>query len=327
MLTHITVSKFYRKTIPLIFTIILFSACANVTDMLYLQDVSVYAPINQPPINIVNSDSSKHLTISPRIFINGSKSFSGKVDGHTFVNDKGVFQVDTSFTPDGYRQFNEPPSVNIYEYSNDNLNWYVPDFSAGFDVDFKANEHFSITSGISLSQLNQESLYSWKLGAGFSGKEGNFGLRLDAGFIWSESIYFAETVLIRNSGSDSREVFFFVDEAKTTNADHYFSINLSYEDSDLPINPFVGFTYSRQTILDIEPRNLKSAFDNRVSLIKEDFRGTKSIGSMIFTPGFFIKVSDWNRLLFGLRIFNSEDIRKTAGGSIVVPMIQLDLIL
>ncbi|MCF8241812.1 MAG: hypothetical protein K9J16_10530 [Melioribacteraceae bacterium] len=317
----------FRKVVLFIFPIFFFSACANVTDMLYLQDVSVYAPINQPPINIVNSDSSKHLIISPRIFINGSKNFTGKVDGHTYVNDKGIFQVDTSFTPDGFRQFNEPPAVNIYEYSEDNLNWYVPDFSAGFDIDFKANQHFSITSGVSVSQLNQESLYSWKLGAGFSGMEGNFGLRLDAGVIWSESIYYAETVLIRNSGTNPGEVFFFVDKAKTTNADHYFSINLSYEDGDLPINPFIGFTYSRQTILDIEPRNLKSPIDRRAALIKEDFRGTKSIGSMIITPGVYIKISDWNRLLFGIRIFNSDDIRKTAGGSIVVPMIQLDLIL
>jgi hypothetical protein len=74
----------FKKVLVFICPVLL-SSCTTITDSLFVQDIKVRGPINQPPIKVTGRDSAQ-FTISPKIFINSNKNFEGFVEGHTKVN-------------------------------------------------------------------------------------------------------------------------------------------------------------------------------------------------------------------------------------------------
>ncbi len=109
------------------------SSCTTVTDSLYVQDVNVKGPINQPPIRIAGRDSTTFI-ISPKFFINSNRIYNGRIDGHTQVNSEGIFQVDTIINGNEIT-YKIAQGKNTFDYKGENLHWSIPDYMVGLDLD------------------------------------------------------------------------------------------------------------------------------------------------------------------------------------------------
>ncbi len=303
-------------------------ACVTVSDTLYLQDATVYGPINQPPIKFMNPDNEKKFSLSPKLYLNNSSQKTGRVIGHSRVNSQGFFQVDTTFTNDGRALFKETDGANSFDFNGDNMNWKIPSYMIEVDADFFVTPKFVMTGGISLSEVDQHNLFGWKLGLGFGGLSGDFGLRFDAGLIWQEYEYTASTIIVRETKPifqrTTKEVFYFEDKGKTTNLNHYFSLNLHYGDHNSFVNPFMGIAYSSQTILDFEPQNQFNEYFPVVNYRNNDLRGGANISYFVFTPGVYFHVTESIKLIAATRFFVGSDENNISSHSMTVPSLQLE---
>jgi hypothetical protein len=320
------------KNIFLIFSFVIIGlflqGCVTVSDTLYLQDVEVYGPVNQPPVKFMNSDETKSFIFSPKVYLNNSKEKTGSIIGHSKVNSLGFFQVDTTFTNDGKALFKETEGVNNFDFNGNNMNWQIPSYMIELDADYFVSPKFIISGGISLSEVDQRNLFGWKLGVGFGGFSGDFGLRFDTGLIWQQYEYNASTIIVRETQSlfqdKTREVFFFEDKGKTTNLNHYLSINLHYAAEDAFINPFIGVAYSSQTLLDFEPKNQFEGAFPVVNYRNQDLRGGADISYFVFTPGVSFPVTESIKLIASTRIFVGSDENNISSHSLTIPSLQLE---
>jgi hypothetical protein len=306
----------------------LIQGCVSVTDTLYLQDVEVFGPISQPPVAFMNSD--KKICISPKIYLNGTKRIKGQVTGHSKVNSDGVFAFDSSFDDSGNLYFREKRGENRFDYEGENLTWNIPDYMIGFDIDYYMAPKLILTAGLSISEVDQKNLYGWKVGIGFGGFEGDFGLRFDAGLIWQEYAYNAETVVIRETSSwfeeAKNEVFFYSDKGNTTNLNHYFSLILHYADNEAIANPFISVARSFQKILDYEPQYSEKSNIPFTNYRNEDLRGGAGVSYWIITPGSSFFITENIKFIVSAKYFFAGNIDNVSRKNFVIPTLQFDFL-
>ena len=219
----------YLKIFSFILFLFCFCSCGtSVTDYLYVQDVDVKGPINQPPIRVTGRDSTV-FTISPKFFYNSNKRYNGLIDGHTKVDSKNIFEVDTVISGSNVT-YTEVSDANTYEFKGENLHWNIPDYFVGLDFDIAISRKAALSGGFSMSAKDKTNLYGYRVGLGFFSQSENMGFRFDGGVIWQKYSYAASSVVIRHDGSANSEVIFFKDKGSSTNLNlylkYYFKYNL-----------------------------------------------------------------------------------------------------
>jgi hypothetical protein len=146
----------FKKVLVFICPVLL-SSCTTITDSLFVQDIKVRGPINQPPIKVTGRDSAQ-FTISPKIFINSNKNFEGFVEGHTKVNNEGIFQVDTIVNGNGV-SYKISHGANRFDFEGKNLHWTIPDYMVGLDLDIALSPKIALSGGFSLSSKDKTNLF------------------------------------------------------------------------------------------------------------------------------------------------------------------------
>jgi len=309
--------------------IFLLSSCTTITDTLYVQDIKVKGPINQPPIRITGRDSFT-FTVSPKFFINSNKKYDGLIEGHTPVNSEGVFQIDTVISG-GETNYKITPNVNKYDFEGENLHWSIPDYFIGLDLDIAISKKVALTGGFSLSGKDKTNLYGYRVGLGFFSASGNMGIRFDGGLIWQKYSYNASSVIVREEnpdfGSSSSEIIFYKDRGYSTNLNHYLSLTLNTLYDDLPFNFLLNAGYSGQSLVDFEPHNTDDdyyhLFDPYYRV--EDMRGEAYVSFINLSPGIYVNLNEWSRLVFAVRFFFELDLESSSNSNFIIPMFQFDL--
>ncbi len=219
----------------------------------YLQNVDVGGPINQPPLHITNGQKAHSITFSPKVYINTEKNYRGLAGGHTNVNSYGYFQVDTVINNSGVPGYKESSS-NSYIYKGQNLNWNMPDASVGFQVDIALSNHFAVNGGINYAEINQTKLINGSVGIGFFSEKEGSAIRFDFGLLFQNMYYNSSSVVITTIeptfSSKETEISFYQDYNKSSSTDFYGSLtyNSAYKNSLL--NFYLNLSYFGQTVLD-----------------------------------------------------------------------------
>jgi len=320
----ILLSEFYLRIIIAFSIIFSLNSCTTITDTLYVQDVEVKGPINQPPIRVTGKDSAS-FTISPKFFINSNRSYNGLVEGHTQVNSEGIFEVDTITNGDNVT-YRESPNANKFDFEGENLHWEMPDYFVGLDLDIAISRKIALSGGFSMSGKDKTNLYGYRVGLGFSSASENVGVRFDGGVIWQKYSYDAASVIIRDDGSSNREVIFFRDKGSSTNLNHYLSLTLNTIYEDLPVNFLLNVGYSGQSLIDYEPRKTDDNyyfFNPHYNV--EDQRGEAYAAFINVSPGFYANINEWSRLVFAVRFFFEIDFEESTNSTFIIPMLQFDL--
>ncbi len=317
--------NFYKIFIVVSITFFL-SSCTTITDSLYVQDINVKGPINQPPIRISVKDSTS-FTISPKFFINSNKIYDARIEGHTPVNSEGIFQIDTIRNENTY---NIALGKNTFDFKGENLHWSIPDYMVGLDLDIALSKKVALSGGFSLSGKDRTSLYGYRVGLGFFSASKNIGVRFDGGLIWQKYTYDAASVIVRGKdtdfGSSTSEVIFYRDKGKSVNLNHYLSLTINTLYDDLPVNFLINVGYSGQSLVDYEP----STPDERYYIFNpfyrvEDMRGEAYVAFVNVSPGIYMNLNEWSRLVFATRFFFQVDLESSSNSTFLIPMLQFDL--
>ena len=322
---------FFLFIIPLILIVfLLFICCSPSTTVtkIYLQDIEVSAPINQSPVHITDSTQTG-ITVSPRISFNTKKTLQGKIDNHTLVNSKGLFQIDTVFNNDGTFYFKETAGANKYPFNGNNLRWTLAELTASVDFDFKVSRSVSLFMGANYSVVNQKSLWGGLVGLGLMSSGKNTGIRVDLGLNIQEMPYDAYTLVsVTQTGPSgtSNYVVDYLDALSDTHFDPFINLTFNSSNPDWLFNIFVQAGYSIQSLVDFTPEtevDHNPFYYNNVS-ITEDLRGEATAGLINITPGIFFNFGDTGRVLVGTSLYWITQTEEVDNSFYLVPMLQFD---
>jgi hypothetical protein len=318
----------YFKIFAVVSLTFFISSCTTITDSLYVQDVNVKGPINQPPIKITGKDSTS-FTISPKFFINSNRIYNGRIDGHTQVNEDGLFQVDTIINGNEIT-YKIAQGKNTYDFKGENLHWSIPDYMVGLDLDIALSRKVAFSGGFTFSGRDKTNLYGYRVGLGFFSASKNIGVRFDGGLIWQKYTYDAASVIVRDKstdfGSSTSEVTFFRDKGESVNLNAYLSLTINTLYDNLPVNFLMNIGYSGQSLVDYEP----STPDENYYMFNafyhvQDMRGEAYAAFINVSPGIYMNLNEWSRLVFATRFFFQVDLESSSNSTFIIPMLQFDL--
>ncbi|QQS36672.1 MAG: hypothetical protein IPM56_01570 [Ignavibacteriales bacterium] len=311
-----------------LYALILFSGCTSTEQVIYLQDIKVTGPVNVPPVHLMQDGEDASVTISPRvIYHNNSKNISGKVEGHTKVNEFGVLQLDT-IMQDG-RPTLHFSDANRFDYDKDNFSWSMPEISAGLDIDFKISKLFAVGMGIGFTNSNSTSLINGNVSVGTYSVKENFSLRFDLGILFQEYQYFASTVVVTTVRpaftSEYTIVSLFRDRGKEMHLNPFVQLTYNSSVETLPVNFFLSFGIFGQTLTDFEPNEYDPEFSGLfLNNVVDDTRGESSAAFINASPGFFFNVTPNHRIAFGARCMYAMGIEELSKKFFVFPFAQFD---
>jgi len=318
----------YKKLL-LLLSIIL-SGCTSVQQTIYIQDVEVNGPLNNPPIFI--SDNKSGITVSPWLSFNSNHQVNG-IANHSNVNVNGVFQVDTIY--DGGQLYYRQSNANSYPYNKNNVRWNLPDIKAGVDVDLPVSRTISIFGSFNYVSQNLYQIVGGSFGFGFYSVKNNGAVRLNVGCTLQEYQYDASTVIVQTIdppfGKSYTEVGFFHDINKKSNLNVFGNLTYNTVSEDVPINFFFSLAFFSQTLLNIKPETpntLYSPFGFTTSV--SDTRGETSTAYVSISPGIYMNVTPTMRFVLGVNIAKDLGDFTNEQGSfssslLIMPMAKIDL--
>ena len=297
--------------ISVIFHAIIFTSCATVQNVVYLQEVEVHTPLSPPPVRITKDMSAGSVTLSPRILLSNYPEISGNA---------------------GTRKFVSSQQDSVFRSKNKNLFWKMPKASFGFDLDVAVTDHVAFSGGINYSIINQKKLWGGSFAIGFYHEKNNNAVRVDAGLRLQEFYYEAKTIVEQTVdpilGDPTTSVGYFFDQDKDFSYDLFLMLSYNSTMKEFPLNFFMNLGYFSQTILDFEPTWPSDIFYSTFLFTpthSEDARGEATISILTATPGIFIDMTEWTRIIMGARFMYNIDFDSASRDLFILPVLQIDM--
>lgn len=305
------------------------TGCTIIKQSVFLQDVNVDGPINQPPLHITSGQKKHSITFSPKIYVNTNKNYTGLTEGHTNVNSSGIFQIDTVVNSAGNKIYRESV-YNSYSYDGENLNWKIPDLSVGFQVDIALSDHFAVNGGINYAEINRKKMVNGSVGIGFFTEKKGSAVRFDFGLLFQNTYYKTSSVVITYLdpvfGSKSSEVAFYLDRNKSTSTDLYGSFTYNTVSKKSPVNFYLSLSYFGQTLMDYQPKTVNTALYPFSVSANESSSGKVYASFLSLTPGIYRDISNWGRLSVGVGLLKELSIDNSSRSLFITPLVQLDML-
>ena len=303
--------------------------CYTVEQTIYLQDVQVSGPLNQPPLQVTTQNKTA-ITISPRISFNNRKYISGNVENHTQVNSEGSYQIDTIYNSDGSKNY-QISDANSRPYEGDNLRWDIAQVNAGLDMDFSLSNAFALTAGVSYASDKERDYFGGTVGFGLYKMTETGAVRFDAGIIWQNLYYDAATVVVsevREIWSDytRTDISFFKDRARSRSINPYFSLTYNSAYAESPVNFLLSLGFFTQTVLSFEPQSYDPAyFFWGNSVVVNDKRGESMASFITLTPGLILSFGKGAEIVAGVKILHENVIGNSKQSTFISPTVQFNL--
>ncbi len=310
--------------------LLLFGGCTTVTQTIYIQNVKVDGPINQPPVHVTDNNQNTSMTISPKFYLNTTNTSTASLN-HTNVNRNGNFQVDTVFNSDGTWSYKES-NTNTYQFNGKNLSWNLPSFYAGLDVDLPMSRSVSISGSFNFSNQENINLLGGSVGLGFHNQNKYSTMRIDVGLTFQEYWYDAATVVVTETqpvfGDKITTITFFRDTNKNTSVNPYITVTYNSNFEESPVNFYLGLSYFGQTLFDYEPSNLNPTYyPFTTTTVSTETNNKISTAYLGINPGIYTKISDNSRIIFGVSILRNLEMENPSNSLFVIPMLKFDMLL
>jgi hypothetical protein len=299
----------------------------STSESIFLQDIEVAGPINQPPIHLTDSLDAPVFTLTPRFSYIPQTEISGYIERHTRVNEEGIFQVDT-FYNNGSFTLKETPGANRNHYEGQNLTWNVASVYAALDLDYRLSRNFGVFAGVNYSVQNKISTWGGTAGIGVFSASSKSAIRLDIGLNIQEIAYDVYTVLVVHTFPTGQEgdgdVLLNNEIDKSIHFDPFISLTYNTNHRDWFVNFFLNAGYSGQTIVNFSSKDRSSEDLSGHRYNTFDLRGESTSGFFNFTPGIYFFVGGSGRILFGTRFFFQTNDKTTKPSNFILPMVQFD---
>jgi hypothetical protein len=311
-----------------VFSSLFYAGCTIVDQTIYVQDIKVKGPINQPPLHITGNDKTPPITISPKIYFNTTQQSNRLVD-HTNVNENGTYQVDTIFNNDQTWRYKQSPA-NTYQYKGQNLKWDLPNLYTGIDVDLPLSNKVSISGSFNYANQEEANLLGGSVGLGFSSISVNNAMRIDIGLTFQEYWYDAATIVVTTSrpafGNGETTVDFFHDINKNTSTNPYISITYNSISKDMPFNFYGSLSLFGQTLFDVEPANPNPVYyPFGITTITNDTRRKYTTSYISFAPGIYKEITEDSKIILGVNLLKDLSEGPKSNSFYVIPMIKFQM--
>jgi hypothetical protein len=312
-------SVFFLKLIFSLSVLLYYGGCS--TQEIFIQDLQVAGPLNQTPIHYTDGDSTRRFRLSGRISFPQDRNLSGRIDKHTYVNAKGVMQVDTIHDGSSL-SYQYYANNNPYMFSGNNLGWSVPSSNYAVDMSYLLSSHWVFDAGVDYSRISQSEYLSEHIGFGVNTYDENFAFRADFGVRFSEVSYDLSYVVLTYSGDSQpnpgeADVRFGEYSGKNNNVDLYYGIMLNSKKSDWPVNVFLKAAVDREELVDYTIPTFWNYANNSPN-------ASYSATLIDLTPGLSLQVDPSLRLNAGVAFIWNLSLLNEEKPAYVVPVIQFD---
>lgn len=311
---------------PLFFS----AGCVSVEDTVYLQKAEVNGPVYQPPLIITGNKADSTITIAAKLYVNTTRQVHARM---TNTNDitPGDFFMDDSLRSEDW-------SWDASGTGDHNMRWNLPDFYAGVDIDLPLNRNISFLVGATYSTKGNKELWGGSMGFSLFSMNDGLGFRLGVGTSLQQYRYDAYSLLVRRTGSlNNRKIeetrYRFHDIDINNSLCFYANMTLNWEYETSPLNFLLSLAYFRQDLLDFEPSepcSTHAPVDGYLfsDHIYTDARGQALNSFLSITPGFYFKVSRFQRLVLGAGFLRPvEGLSNSTKSWYIIPMVKMDLLL
>lgn len=317
------------KTLIFLLSLILLSGCAAVIDQkVYIQNMSVQGPIHTPPMSIIDKNSAGKLVFSPKIYINPSSSLRGNLF-HTLVNEKGVYQLDT--IRNGYNISYNESSKNQFQYKGENIQWDLPNFAGGADIQLPIQEKVNVDVGINYSDFENFSLLGGHIGFCFYSIREHNSASFSLGLHAQEMYYNASTVVITTIdeafGPTHTVLKFYNDRDKDWVCNIYASFMVNYFYDFINFNIAGSFFSQSAFNYKSDSYNPDYYFFNNSS--ESDGAKVSEYGTFLsLTPGVYTYLNDMIRLSGSINIvYELGNLNPISNNPVLlIPCFKLDFI-
>jgi hypothetical protein len=309
---------------------LMFVSCTTQTTVqnIYVQDIQLKGPVNQSPVYLTRDTKPHQWRIIPRVEIINTKAMNGQVEGHTAVNSKGIFQVDTLRDNQGYiLGFEEPRGVNVFGFRGKNLDWSLPGVNAALDFDYTLGRDLSIVFGLNYAMVGQKDFWGFRGGIGLHSEGEAAALRIDVGAHVQTLAYEAKTVITSQTGTSRPNVVFFSDRGSDAHVNPYAAMTINSTMAAWPVNFFVQLAVNSQDLIDFKPTEVDQVIERDIlgnQVITSDMRADKTVTFISVTPGLSVSITPSARLLVGARIVRQMQLEDISPHQVVWPIVQVD---
>ncbi|NWF88698.1 MAG: hypothetical protein HXY50_04460 [Ignavibacteriaceae bacterium] len=294
----------------LTFTSFLLISCRSVDQTFYLQEAEVKAPMNTPAIHITKDRIPGTITFSPRINVSNFSEISANT---------------------GSIRYRDTTQDSLFRGKNKNLVWKVPTIYFGLDLDVALTHKFGLAAGINYSKINGQQLIGGSCGLAVVSEQEKIASRLDFGILVQEILYDAKSIVVTKIdylwGDSETSISYFRDISKKSVMNIYAELNVNTKMNEFSFNFFFNLSLFTQSLLDYEPEtSTNSLFFPIIPVHTEtDSRGEVMSAFVSFTPGIFLEMTEWSRLVLGARLMYDFGLESSSQQFIVLPVLQYDL--
>ena len=226
------------------------TGCSVSTTTPKLQTVDQYGGPTRNTIKITKEEEAGDVNVRVNVSMNRDKTLNTVLDGHTLVNQAGLFEVEPM---DGESYFIERAGVNILDFQGETFRWHVPEIQTNFEVEVNLSSNVSLYGGTSFSSTGKYDLNSFNFGLGFFREEGNWGIRFDVAGSVNQMTSEIEYVRIEDkeiSGDETRRVYFFSESDKQKFTNLNLGLTINTKNPDWIVNGFFNYTMGHEDFFD-----------------------------------------------------------------------------
>ncbi len=329
------------KRTPVAF--VLAAACALVaagcstivSTQAYVQDAAVSAPAGTLPVHLAWDARPGTLTVTPSLSVGRKELLDGRVDGHTNVNARGIYAVDTVRAGDGSVALQ--PGNNPYAFTGSNLHWTPLPVVAGLSVDVPLSRSFAVSGGLTYAgEASNGGLWGGYLAMGLLSEGPVLGMRIETGVQMTPTAYDVNSIVETTyepafSSSQYTRTRSYDDQDNGAPMGWFAGMTLNTRVPDWPVQPFVNLTLSKQQFFSFEPSVPAPLPFHLESSPSGDSHVKAAATVLLFSPGLALAVGPSQRILLGTRMAflpdwaNGDALATPSTHAMVAPFIQIDV--
>ncbi len=279
-----------------LFMVVVNVGCYEAGRVIQLRGVDVTGPIHQIPVRVTDGDAEGRLRVTPTFASMPGGSIDGRIE---IERDSRLFDL------------------HQYDTTN-NLHWNLPSYVVGIALDYGTSKHFSFSLGANYSRTNEKKSYEWDFGLGWRFQDEYLGGRFEAGVQWQDIEYNAVfdryKIDYSFSGSDVVQYLYtFNRYGRYAWGNFYGSLTLNTVFRGSSLNGFVRAGYGVTSVL-----------SNEMLRANEDGDIAATVGMINVTPGLFINLTKWSRLVVGCELISPVTMNSYSPEWLIVPVAQID---
>ena len=303
----------------------------TVTQTAFVQDIEVTGTIHMPPVRVAAHPRAGQFQITGGFAQASNVDYQAEVPGHTKVDSRGIYQVDTIATGPNAYVLHETPGVNRYPFRGQNFRWDPTPMTMWMDFQLMASNVVALTGGFAMGSSKGKSFWDWRVGLGFVGNGEDVGVRLDAGIQTGELQYTASTVVttrVEGPFTPAQEsVVIFRDEGRNTFVDFYGSLSFNTKFRFMPVQFLLNAAITQHTLYDYSPHTLDPLLAAMfLTIVDANVAATHNTSTFwILSPGVYFELNEQMRIVLGARYAQSADLDNPSHPGFWIPFGQVEI--